>query len=261
MWVRRPIGQDQIDRNLLARVRRADLSGATRQAQVLGLADPGPEQDGIDLRDRRQQRALAATDEAARLDLRGTDEPVDRRGHVRVPEVERHALHFRLARLDLRSGRVGCGDGVVELLGTDGLLGGQWLQALDVVLRLFVAGLRGPQFGLRVCQRGFERLAVDAVEHLSLAHQRALVEADDIEEAFDTRADLDVLEAAGLSDQFHRHRHVTPDDRRDEDLGRGWWRRRRFLRAGAGQQAGPEQRDDETRTAPRGLDMCVGGDT
>ena len=61
-----PSASDQLDRDPRARVRVADSVGAPRDAQVLGLADAGAEEDRVDLRDRRQQRALAAADEAAR---------------------------------------------------------------------------------------------------------------------------------------------------------------------------------------------------
>ena len=71
------VGEEQLDlAPSLPRPPRlvARLAG---QAQILGLADARPEEDGVDLRDRREQRALAAADQVAGLDLGGADEPVD----------------------------------------------------------------------------------------------------------------------------------------------------------------------------------------
>ena len=78
-------------------------SDRARDAQVVGLGDADAEEDRIDLRDGRQQRALAAADEVAGLDLGACRQPADRRGDARVAEVERRLLDRRLRGLDLRS--------------------------------------------------------------------------------------------------------------------------------------------------------------
>ena len=76
---------------------------ALDDAEVVGFGDADAEDDRIDLRDGRQQRALAAADEAARLHLRRADQAVDRRHDPRVAEIERRLLHRGLGRVDLRS--------------------------------------------------------------------------------------------------------------------------------------------------------------
>ena len=83
---------------------------------------PGAEQDRVDLRDRREQRALAAPDQVAGLDLRGADEAVDRRSDVRVAEVERRLVDGRLVPRPPGPGPRPGGDGVVQLLLADRLL-------------------------------------------------------------------------------------------------------------------------------------------
>ena len=215
----RAVGQRQLDAGrlrFLPRPRRIALD----DAQVVGLGDGDAEDDRIDLRDRRQQRALAAADEAARLHLRRADQPVDRRGDPRVAEVERRLLDRRLGRLDLRSRRVLRGPRVVELLLADRLLGDERRVAGDVVVGLREPRLRRRQIGLRLRERGLERLRIDLIEQVALADERPFAEVHRVEEALDARADVDVLEALGLSDQVEVDRHVLLDDRRHVDFGR-----------------------------------------
>ncbi len=133
------------------------------------------EQDRIDLRDRGEQRALAAADEIARLHARDADQPVDRRRDARVAQVERRLLHRGLAGLDLRRFRVLSGARVVQFLLADGLLRHERRVARDVALRLLKPCLGRRELGLGRRQQRFERLAIDLVEQRALANRRAFL--------------------------------------------------------------------------------------
>ena len=106
-------------------------------------ARPARKRIGSILRHRRQQRALAAADEVAGLHERGADEPIDRRGHRRIAEVEPGPVDYRARGGDLRARGVLRSDRVIELLLADGLLGGERREALDIVLRLHQPRLPG----------------------------------------------------------------------------------------------------------------------
>ena len=115
-----------------------------------------------------------------------------------VAEVERRACSTAALRASTCERAASCGgDGVVEFLRADGLLRQPAAAARLTSFCVFssrACAVASSAFAL--ASDGFERLAIDAVEHLALAHERAFLEADDVEEALDTRPDLDVLEAA-----------------------------------------------------------------
>ncbi len=116
--------------------------------------------------------------------------------------------------------RVLRGARVVELLLADGLLRHERRVSRDVVVRLLEPRLGGRQFGLRL-PRASPRAACDRSRRAGRPCERTtLAEVHRLEEAFDARADVDVLESLGLPDQVQVHRHVLLDDGRDVDLGR-----------------------------------------
>ena len=73
---------------------------------------------------------------------------------------------------------------------------------------------------LRLRQRRLERFGVDLIEEVALADERAFAEIHRLEEAFDARADVDVLESLRLADQIQVDGHVLLDDGRHVDFGR-----------------------------------------
>src|SRR5262249_20769767 len=75
-------------------------------------------------------------------------------------------------------------------------------------------------------------------------------EIDGLEEALDTRADVDVLEALRLADEIQIDGHVALDDRRDVDLWRGRRSRRRLL-ARAIQRARRDRGDEHRASCVR----------
>ena len=141
MRMHRAVGQCQLDARgarLLARPPRIALD----DAEVVGLGGGDADDDRVDHRDRRQQRALASSDEAAGLHQRRADQPVDRRRDPHVAEIEPGLVRRSLGRVDLRPRGVDLrprgvleGARVVELLLTDGLLRDQ-RRARDVVVGL-----------------------------------------------------------------------------------------------------------------------------
>ncbi len=54
--------------------------------------------------------------------------------------------------------------------------------------------------------------------------ERAFRERHALEEPLDACADVHVLEAFGLPDQFGHHGHVLANNLGDEHFGRRWWR-------------------------------------
>jgi len=167
----------------------------------------------------------------------GPDEPGERRRDAGVAQVERGLLDAGLGRFDLRASRVLLGDRVVELPLADRLLRDERRIPRHVVVRLgqprLSRGLVGP--GLR--QDGFERLSVDRVQEVALAHDRAFLEVHGLQVTFDARPDFHVLVPLGLSDQFQVDGDVPLNDVGDEHFGGRRRRGLRLLRAGTGQQA------------------------
>ncbi len=196
------------------------LQHPLRDPQVLGLADPRPEEDGVHLGDGREQRALPAPDEVAGLDLGRAHEAVDRRRDPRVAEVERRLVGRRLHGVHLGAGRVLGGQRVVELLLADRLLLHEGRQAGHVGVRLGELGLGRGQVRLRVGEGGLQGQRVDQVEERALAHERALGEGHLLEVPLDAGPDLDVLGAPRLADELQVDGDVLLDDVSHVDLGR-----------------------------------------
>jgi hypothetical protein len=234
------VGQDQRDLGL--RGPFAPLLRPLRDPQILGLADSGAEQDRVDRRDGREQRALAAADEVAGPHLRRADDPVQRRRDRGVTQVELGLVESRLRGVELGERRVARGDGVVVVAPAHGLLLGEGLQAGFLDLGLPDAGFHRRDLRLRVGDRRLEGLGVDLVERRALRDERPLGELHRLEVALDARADLDVLRALRLAHDLEQDGHVLRDDRGDVDLGHGGLGGF-LLRAGGWQ----ERRDDSKR--------------
>jgi len=86
--------------------------------------------------------------------------------------------------------------GVVQLPLADGLLRDERRVAGDVVLGLGEPRLSGCLVGFRRGDGRFERLAIDVIERRAGANERAFLEVDSLEKAFDASADFDVLGAS-----------------------------------------------------------------
>ena len=211
------VGQDQRDLGVPGLL--AALLNPLRDPQVLGLADPGAEQDRVDHRHGRQQRAFAAADEVAGLDLRGADDPVERRRDRAIAEVEGRLFRGRGRGVHLGLGRVPGGEGVVQLLLADRLLRGERLVPGHVVAGLLVPRPGVGEVGLRRREGRLEGLGVDLVERRALRDERPLGELDRLEVALDARANLDVLRSPRLADELDGDGHVLRDDLGDVDLG------------------------------------------
>ena len=195
---------------------------ALDDAEVVGLGDGDAEDDRVDRRDGRQERALASSDEAARLHLRRADQPANRRGDPDVAEIEGGFVDRRLGGLDLRPHGVLRRSRVVELPLADRLFGDERHVPGHVVVGLREPRPGGRQFGVRLRERGLERLRVDLIEKVASADERPFAEVHRVEEAFHPRADVDILESLGLSDQVQVHRHVLLNDGRHVDFRRLW---------------------------------------
>ena len=171
--------------------------------EVLGFGDARAEENRVDLRNRDEQRAFAAPDEVAGLDLRRPDEAVERRADRGVAEVEFGLLESRLRGVHL-------GDRCVP--GRGALSSSCWLTACCAA-----RGVRRAtsllDFSSRACDVArlafaFATAACNGLgsilyEQLPLAHQRTFREGHRFEEALDAGPDLDVLEAHGLAHQLH----------------------------------------------------------
>ncbi len=219
---------------------------------------PGAEEDRIDLGNRREQRALAAPDQVARLHLGGPDDPADRRSDVRVAEVECRIVDRRLLRVHLGPRRVAGGHGIVEFLLADRLFGNQGLEAGDIVVRLLQAGIRVGKLGFGFGQRRFQRLRIDEVEGGALLDERTLGEQHLFEVALDPGANLHVLRTAGLPHQFHEDRDVLLNDVGDVHLGRRCGSNRLLLAADARTDHGAKQNNESALhrdTSPLSLDQ------
>src|SRR5204863_4963520 len=135
----------------------------------------------------------SAADEITRLDLRGSDEAVDRGVHTGVAEIERGGVNGGPPRLHLSARRVLRAACVVELLLADGALRRERRVTRHVVGGSVEARLRGVEIGLRFRESSLKRLWIDPVEEVTLADERTLAEIHALEKPFDACADIDVL--------------------------------------------------------------------
>src|SRR5204863_6368117 len=103
-----------------------------RQSEVLGLRDARLEEDGIDQRNRDEQRVLASADEVAGFHFGGADQAVERRGNARVTEIDVRLVERRLGSRDLSGRGVLHRDRVVELALAYSLLFDERFESRDV---------------------------------------------------------------------------------------------------------------------------------
>ena len=106
---------------------------------------------------------------------------------------------------------------------------GQIAQAMPIRMRGCAAG---------VSQRGGERSRIDFEQHLSLADDRALLEAAREKVARNLRSNLRVDVAVERRDPFAGQRHVLRLYRDDAHLGRRGRRRRRLAGLAGAEQHG-----------------------
>ena len=174
----------------------------------------------IDLRDGGEQRGLAAADEIAGLDLRGSDQSGNRRRHAGVAEIDRRLFDGRLRGIDLRSRRLPRRQGVVQFLLAHRLLRDERHVAQATSVSVFSSVACRSRLVRPSRPSAWPRAASDRFDiELALLDERSLAKIHALEKPFDARPDLDVPEPSGLPDQLEIDRHVLLNDGRDVDLG------------------------------------------
>ena len=200
--------------------------------EILLLAHAEADLDGINFRNRGQQRARAATHQVARFNLRLSDQSFDRRIDPGVAELDIRRVR-RGARGLHRCGRVAFGgERVIQLLPGDGVLQPERAKPVGVLLRFVPGCLRLRQRALGLRQRGFERPVINGVKQRVADHRGAFGKVDRVQKAFDPSANLDVARSERLPDVFLVYglvaRHDFGDHHRERRQRRGW----RFLTGG-----------------------------
>ena len=234
--VDRAVGEDEIDGHRLTAARLPELVGAPRDAKVLRLADASREQDG----------SIWDTVVSSVLSPRPT----------RLPDltsvVPTSPLIGEVTLVYPRSSRALSTDALCA--STCALAASWFATALSsscwLTAWLAASGLRRFTsfwvFASRACAVARSALAlasvasnglrIDAIEELPFPNERAFLERHDLEEALDTRADLDVLRTLGLAHELGDNGHVALLDGGDEDLGRRRRGGRRFSTTRAREQ-------------------------
>ena len=236
-WVGVSVSEHQRETaSALPRLLRRRAVDPIRDAQIVLFPQGKVRLDGIDLRDRGQERA--GPHEVADLSRGDRGDARDERGHFGEPEVELRRIDGRLRRLDGGQRRQIGLDVVVELTLRDRALLGQRAVTGQVALGLPELRLRLAQSRLRLRERHVEGPRIDLEEHLALLDEAAFLVLATHEVARHLRPNLGVDEAVERRDPLGRERDLLERNRDDAQFRRRWrCRRCRALVAPTGQHA------------------------
>ncbi len=201
------------------------------QPQVLPLRNREANPDRVGLRDRGEQAPGSGSDQVSDLGLGESDDAVERRSDVRVPEVERGGQFRRAGGLEAGFGGLFVGEGVVVFLLAHRVGFRQWFETGFLQLRIVELGLGRRDLGLGPRHRRLEGLGIDLIQQLAPPDLSTFREAHGFEESGHPRPDLHGLRAACFSHRLDIDGHILLEDVGKRHLGRRS-RGRRFFLAG-----------------------------
>jgi hypothetical protein len=149
------------------------------------------------------------------------DDAVERRGDLRISEIDGGKIQAGLRAFDRRVGLIELGLGILDarLRGELALTERRLARVLG--LRVALLSLVGGERRLRLRELGLIGVALDDEEHRALLHQAPVLIIDLLEVALNACFEIDRVERLGVAGELDVTRHRPPHRLSDHDLRRG----------------------------------------